>query len=140
MGVSFWLGPIQEYIYFKLVAMHVVIVIYSFLRTICIQKNRHFEMPQIVLMTGCSSGIGLATAKRLAHDPDQRFVIIATVIAMSEKDDLVAAVGEKLDKTVFIKKLDLTIDQDITDVVDDVIKTHVRVDVLRKNDFLYNLW
>ena len=84
-------------------------------------------------MTGCSAGIGLATAKRLAHDPDQRFVIIATVIAMSEKDDLAAAVGDKLDKTVFIKKLDLTVDKDITDVVDDVIKTHGRVDVLRKN-------
>ena len=85
-------------------------------------------------MTGCSSGIGLATTKRLAHDPNQRFVIIATVIAMSEKDDLVAAVGDKLDKTVFIKKLDLTVDKDITDVVDDVIKTHGRVDILSKND------
>ena len=51
-------------------------------------------MAKIIIMTGCSAGIGLATAKRLAHDPDQRFVIIATVIAMSEKDDLVAAVGD----------------------------------------------
>ena len=83
-------------------------------------------------MTGSSSGIGLATAKRLAHDPDQRFVIIATVIAMSEKDDLVAAVGDKLDKNVFIKKLDIAIDEDITAIVDDVIKAHGRVDILRK--------
>ena len=85
---------------------------------------------QIVFMTGCSSGIGLATARRLVHDPDRRFVVIATVIALSEKTDLVNAVGDSLDKTVFIKELDITKDEKIKEVVGDVIRTHGRIDIL----------
>ena len=88
--------------------------------------------PQIVLMTGCSSGIGLATATRLALDTDQRYIVIATVIEMSEKTDLEAAVEGALDRTVFIEKLDVTKDEDIAAVVDGILKKYGRIDVLRK--------
>ncbi|XP_041484496.1 retinol dehydrogenase 8-like isoform X2 [Lytechinus variegatus] len=86
--------------------------------------------PQIVLMTGSSSGIGLVMAQRLARDPDHRFIVIATVIAMSEKNDLEAAVKDVIDKTVFIKELDITKDERITEVVEGVISRHGRIDVL----------
>ncbi|XP_072176884.1 retinol dehydrogenase 8-like [Diadema setosum] len=86
--------------------------------------------PQVVLVTGCSSGIGLCAARRLAQDSDQRYLVIATVIAMAEKADLVAAVGDAIDKTIFIQEMDVTKDEDITRVVDDVIKTHGRIDIL----------
>ncbi|XP_072176897.1 retinol dehydrogenase 8-like [Diadema setosum] len=86
--------------------------------------------PKVVFVTGCSSGIGLSTARRLAQDPDQRYLVIATVIAMTEKAELVAAVGDDIDKTIFIKEMDITKDEDITRVVDDVIKTHGRIDIL----------
>ncbi|XP_054772762.2 retinol dehydrogenase 8-like [Lytechinus pictus] len=86
--------------------------------------------PQIVLVTGCSSGIGLAMVQRLARDPDHRFIIIATVIAMSEKNDLEAAVKDYIDKAVFIKEMDITKDGDITIVVESVINDHGRIDIL----------
>ena len=93
--------------------------------------------PEIVLMTGCSSGIGLATVKRLVLDQDQRYIVIATIISMAEKSDLEAAVGDALDKTVFIHKLDVTKDEDIAAVVDVTLKKFGRIDVLRK--YLGNL-
>ena len=88
--------------------------------------------PRIVLVTGCVSGIGLATAERLARDPDQRFLVIATVISLDLKGDLVAAVGDALDKTVFIKEMDITKDEDISRTVDSVIKEFERIDVVCK--------
>lgn len=81
-------------------------------------------------MTGCSSGIGLATAKRLALDAEQRYIVIATVIAISEKTDLEAAVGDALNKTIFIQELDVTKDDDITAVVDGTLKSHGKIDIL----------
>ncbi|XP_041484940.1 retinol dehydrogenase 8-like [Lytechinus variegatus] len=86
--------------------------------------------PQIVLITGCSSGIGLAMVQRLTRDPDHRFIIIATVIAMSEKNDLEAAVKDYIDKVVFIKEMDVTKDGDITTVVESVINDHGQIDIL----------
>ena len=75
------------------------------------------------------------TAERLARDPDQRFLVIATVISLDLKGDLVAAVGDALDKTVFIKKMNITKDEEIFSVVDEVIKEHGRIDILCKNHF-----
>jgi len=64
--------------------------------------------PQVVLVTGCSSGIGLETAVLLANDEEQRFKVFATMRNLAKKGALEKAAGAKLDKTLFIRELDVT--------------------------------
>ena len=44
--------------------------------------------PKIVLITGCSSGIGLATAVLLAQDVEKRFKVYATMRNLAKKGQL----------------------------------------------------
>ena len=50
--------------------------------------------PRIVLITGCSSGIGLSTAVLLAKDPEKRFKVYATMRNLDKKSTLETA-GEE---------------------------------------------
>eukprot|EP00057_Strongylocentrotus_purpuratus_P014018 XP_011668492.1 PREDICTED: retinol dehydrogenase 8-like [Strongylocentrotus purpuratus] len=52
---------------------------------------------------------------------------------MTEKAELVAAVGDALYKTVFIQALDVTDDENISYVVNNVVNTYGRIDVLINN-------
>lgn len=44
--------------------------------------------PQIVLISGCSSGIGLAIAVLLAKDAEKRFKVYATMRNLAKKGKL----------------------------------------------------
>ncbi|XP_053572050.1 retinol dehydrogenase 8 [Bombina bombina] len=61
-----------------------------------------------VLITGCSSGIGLKIAAQLAKDPQQRYHVIATMRDLKKSGKLEEEVGQFLNKTLVISQLDVT--------------------------------
>ncbi|XP_020496520.2 retinol dehydrogenase 8 [Labrus bergylta] len=84
-----------------------------------------------VLVTGCSSGIGLAVAARLAKDELRRFKVVATMRDLSKRGPLEKAAGVSLNKTLEIKQLDACCEASIRECVDSLPDR--RVDVLVNN-------
>ncbi|XP_051245280.1 retinol dehydrogenase 8 [Dicentrarchus labrax] len=84
-----------------------------------------------VLVTGCSSGIGLAVAARLAKDELRRFKVVATMRDLRKKGPLEKAAGDTLNKTLEIKQLDACCEASIRECVDSLPDR--RVDVLVNN-------
>ncbi|BDA41813.1 Estradiol 17-beta-dehydrogenase 1 [Coccomyxa sp. Obi] len=82
--------------------------------------------PKVVLITGASGGIGLATAVLLAQQPD-RFKVIATARNPS------AIEKEASGNNFAVKKLDVTDDALVKEVVESVVKEYGSVDVLINN-------
>ncbi|KAM9843936.1 retinol dehydrogenase 8 [Aulostomus maculatus] len=84
-----------------------------------------------VLVTGCSSGIGLAVAARLAKDELRRFKVVATMRDLGKRGPLEEAAGDSLNKTLEIRRLDVRSEESIRECVDGL--PHRRVDVLVSN-------
>uniref|UniRef100_A0A8C6ZJ63 Retinol dehydrogenase 8 n=1 Tax=Nothoprocta perdicaria TaxID=30464 RepID=A0A8C6ZJ63_NOTPE len=84
--------------------------------------------PKTVLITGCSSGIGLALAVKLAQDKKQRFKVIATMRDVGKRGALEAAAGPALGRTLDVKQLDVGDERSIRACVDSLPGR--RVDVL----------
>ena len=57
-------------------------------------------------MTGCSSGIRLASAVHLAKDDEKRFKVYATMRNLSSKEKLEEEAEGCVGDTLFIKQLD----------------------------------
>ena len=90
-------------------------------------------MPEIVFISGCSSGIGLATARLLAHDPLKRFLVYATILKpLSEEKDFQEAAGSALNETLFPLQMDVTKDHMIKSAISGVMQKHNRIDILSK--------
>ncbi|XP_060108531.1 retinol dehydrogenase 8 [Heteronotia binoei] len=87
--------------------------------------------PRTVLITGCSSGIGLRIAVQLAQDPGGRFHVIATMRDLRKKEKLEEAAGNTLNKTLFIQRLDVCSDESVAECVNSLPEK--RVDVLVNN-------
>ncbi|XP_059353802.1 retinol dehydrogenase 8-like [Carassius carassius] len=81
-----------------------------------------------VLITGCSSGIGLALAVRLAKDEKKRFMVYATMRNLAKRGALEKAAGCTLGSTLEIKQLDVCDENSIKACLDSLPMR--RVDIL----------
>ncbi|KAJ8023579.1 Retinol dehydrogenase 8 [Holothuria leucospilota] len=88
---------------------------------------------QVVLITGCSSGLGLDFAVTMAKDVDQRYIVYATMRNLAKKESLVQRAGDTLNKTLFIKQLDVTKGDEIKKAVSEIYAEHNRIDILVNN-------
>ncbi|XP_054891126.1 retinol dehydrogenase 8 [Poeciliopsis prolifica] len=84
-----------------------------------------------VLVTGCSSGIGLAVAVRLAKDQTKRFKVVATMRDLEKRGPLEKAAGDLLNKTLVIQKLDACCEESIKECINSI--PNRQVDVLVNN-------
>ncbi|XP_051011738.1 retinol dehydrogenase 8 [Acomys russatus] len=89
------------------------------------------SQPRSVLISGCSSGIGLELALQLAHDPRQRYHVVATMRDLGKKEPLEAAAGETLGKTLTVAQLDVCSDESVANCLNHI--EGGRVDVLVNN-------
>ncbi|XP_072032980.1 retinol dehydrogenase 8-like [Amphiura filiformis] len=89
--------------------------------------------PKVVVITGCSTGIGLETAALLASDKDNRFKVFATMRNLAKQSKLEIAAGSTLDKTLFIRELDVTKEDSILRFIDKINREEGGVDILINN-------
>nr|AAH59640.1 Retinol dehydrogenase 8 like [Danio rerio]AAP74565.1 photoreceptor associated retinol dehydrogenase type 1 [Danio rerio] len=86
---------------------------------------------KVVLITGCSSGIGLGIAVMLARDKQQRYYVIATMRDLKRQEKLVCAAGDTYGKTLTVCTLDVCSNESVRQCVDSVKDRHI--DILINN-------
>ncbi|MEK6909960.1 MAG: SDR family NAD(P)-dependent oxidoreductase, partial [Candidatus Aenigmatarchaeota archaeon] len=86
-------------------------------------------MNNVILITGCSSGIGLATAVLLAKN---NYKVYATMRDLSRKEKLEEA-SKQSNANLEIKQLDVTDDISVRNAVKQIIEKEGRIDVLVNN-------
>ncbi|XP_072028809.1 retinol dehydrogenase 8-like isoform X2 [Amphiura filiformis] len=89
---------------------------------------------QIVVITGCSKGIGQGIALTLAKDPQRRFKVYATMrnIATNQEDTKTKA-GSYYNDTLFIREIDVTKQDTIDKTIKEIIEGEGSIDVLVNN-------
>ncbi|XP_068676128.1 retinol dehydrogenase 8-like [Montipora capricornis] len=90
-------------------------------------------MSKVVLVSGCSSGIGLATAVHLARDEEKRFRVYATMRNLAKKEQLEEEANECLGDTLVIKQMDVCCDESVNKAVKEILDTEGKIDVLFNN-------
>ncbi|MFC1485002.1 SDR family oxidoreductase [bacterium] len=88
------------------------------------------QKQKVVLITGCSSGFGLLTAKMLSTKKD--CIVYASMRNLNKKSSLVKSV-KKVKGQVNILKIDVTDPETIKRAVQKIVKEHGTIDVLVNN-------
>lgn len=88
---------------------------------------------KIVLVTGCSTGIGLSTAVLLANDQHKRFKVYATLRNLEKKKELEERGKHVLGDTLIIKAMDVCSDDSVNATVQELLSAHQRIDVVINN-------
>lgn len=86
--------------------------------------------PKVVVISGCSSGIGLASALILAKDAQKRFKVYATMRNLEKKGQLEEQGKSFLGDTLLIKQMDVCSDDSVNKAVREVIDEEGRIDVI----------
>ncbi|XP_051894328.1 retinol dehydrogenase 8-like [Pristis pectinata] len=84
-----------------------------------------------VLITGCSTGIGLAIAAKLATDEQKRFKVYATMRNLKKREALEEAAGEAGEGTLHIRQLDVCDEESIQNCLNSIPERHI--DILINN-------
>ncbi len=87
------------------------------------------DQPKVVLVTGASSGIGEATAVRLANEGHHVILAARRTERLDEVVNDIRGGGGQAEA----RKLDVTSRFDVTEVVDSVVNQHGRLDVIVNN-------
>ncbi|XP_074553082.1 17-beta-hydroxysteroid dehydrogenase type 1 [Halichoeres trimaculatus] len=82
---------------------------------------------KVVLITGCSSGIGLSLAVRLASDPNKEYKVYATMRNLAKKERLLECVKGLHRDTLDILQMDVTEQQSILDARDRIVEKQVDI-------------
>ena len=94
---------------------------------------------RVVVITGCSNGIGFSTAVLLAKDNLKRYKVYATMRNADKKGLLEESVKDELNQTIFIKTLDVTSDESVAEVLESVYDDEGRIDVLGEKTVFISL-
>jgi len=90
-------------------------------------------MAKVVLITGCSTGVGKALSVMLAKAESPKYHVYATMRNLSKQGPLSEEAGATLNKSLFIRELDVCNTSSVNSVIADIIKSEGRIDVLVNN-------
>ena len=87
---------------------------------------------RVVIITGCSSGIGLDTAVFLAKNVDKKYKVYACMRNLAKKGALLEKAGDCVDQTLFVLEVDVKSESSVNAAIKKVLDTDGKIDVLSK--------